>query len=337
MRKTESPPTPIKVAYAADCYRRYPGETVTFFAKLTVWEDVDGVLLKINMPVGLEPDLYASQAPAGHGYGQLEAVTKTVAWNGSGTRLEYQTVSWRVGERLSAGQSFEYRVKARVANTYGRDLLLDSWAELFTASGEKLSESEIATVHIEGKARSLDYLPGLYHNPEHELLWRYLMVFDHVWGTYEELLRNLTFYFDPYLAPSNFQSWLASWVGLSWDKRLPVSTQQRLISKTAELYQKRGTRSGLQRYLQLCMNVPDDELDNRIKITENRAGNFIIGEETELSEELVVGTEAEACNFTVELHWPNSGQKLPDKLLQEIIESWKPVHTTYDLISTVDP
>jgi phage tail-like protein len=170
------------------------------------------------------------------------------------------------------------------------------------------------------------------------LMWRYLMVFDRVWTRYDELLANQSSYFDPHLAPANFKAWLAAVVGLDWLSRFSAASQSGLLPKLmphiVNLYQKRGTRQGLQKYLQICLGIRDEDVQTRIKIEENLVGNFILSDAARLSDDLILGcSEDEVGHFTVVLHWPEPAAKLDETLIHEIIRSWKPAHTTYELYS----
>lgn len=347
MNQTElsRPSYALPLDLIADHYQGYPGEEVTLSLRLITPQTITGqIALNLWLPPGLTYQLDSSQAPRGHGPAHFIAEPGHEFGETVERFPRYQVIFWRLaGDQLELGQSYEYRVKGQFDLTQGRDLCLKIWAEVTQSPAEVgvilLYQSFVLTLHVLSKARALQYLPGLYHDAEHELMWRYLMIFDRVWATYEELLANQSFYFDPHMAPANFQNWLAALVGLDWLRFLPPSLHQNLkphlIPKIVSFYQKRGTRQGLQEFLQFCLSGLDNEVEHSVKIEETMAGNFILDDATELNDELILGSpEDEVCHFIVTVDWPDE-QHLYEALVHQIIEIWKPVHTTYELATAV--
>ncbi len=58
-------------------------------------------------------------------------------------------------------------------------------------------------------------------------------------------------YVDPALAPDDFLSWLATWVGAALREDWPPGTKRALIAKAVGLYRRRGTAGGLQEEIEL--------------------------------------------------------------------------------------
>lgn len=78
-------------------------------------------------------------------------------------------------------------------------------------------------------------------------------------------LKQLDAYFDPYRAPDQMIPYLAAWVDLGW---LPLRTEvggeglsterlRALVAEAPRLAAKRGTRTGLQRFLAIALDAPD--------------------------------------------------------------------------------
>lgn len=320
----------LTIDYAANFYHRYPGEIVELYLRLVPDQRLVGqVEVKIQLPskLILPKDLSKCEVPSGHGRANFNRASHSLSWLLNNATLE-------------AKQPYEYTVPATVGPTQGQDRQLKSWAEVhyLASDGQTvlLVQSEVVRIVVHSQAKSVKYLPGIFQDPEHELMWRYLMVFDHVWAIYDELLKNQAAYFDPRLSPPNLQEWLASWVDEWWVHQLPESVRERLISRLTlemvKLYQKRGTNYGLKKILQVCMDLDDKMADEHITITENFAGNFLLDDNTVLGEDLRVGCSSEElCRFTVELIWPeDSSQQLDQQFIETfIINYWKPTHAVY--------
>ena len=75
-------------------------------------------------------------------------------------------------------------------------------------------------------------------------------------------LDNRHAYFDPELAPIDFLSWLAHWVGVGLDENWPPDRQRALVARAGELYQARGTLRGLAAHLELYTGAVAEITDN---------------------------------------------------------------------------
>lgn len=99
-------------------------------------------------------------------------------------------------------------------------------------------------------------LPGLYQ--EDELAQRFLSAFDVAMAPIFCTLDNLNAYFDPYLAPADFLSWLGGWVGLRLDENWTPEKQRALVAGAAGLFRWRGTARALAAHLALYLGtVPE--------------------------------------------------------------------------------
>jgi phage tail-like protein len=95
-----------------------------------------------------------------------------------------------------------------------------------------------------------DLLPGVFieHDP---LLISFTAGFDDTLAPIPGTLDSLAAYIDPWLAPADFVSWLATWVGLELDEAWPIDRKRDAVASAVEIYQHLGSAAGLQRYLEL--------------------------------------------------------------------------------------
>jgi phage tail-like protein len=205
--------------------------------------------------------------------------------------------------------------------------------------GEKMIRDEATVaIAVAVKARSLDYLPAVYH--EDDLMGRFLMLFESFWTPIEQQIDSLSYYFDPRLTPPDLLPWLASWIDLVLDERWPEHKRRRLLRSAVPLYRKRGTRQGLVEYLEIYTG-------QRPRIIEHRAHNLRLGPEARLGPGIALGTVNRPHTFTVILRLPPiSPSQEEERARQElerqhkieaIIEAEKPAHTAYNLHLEIDP
>ena len=152
-----------------------------------------------------------------------------------------------------------------------------------------------------GRSSYLDYLPGIYSS--NDFLSRYLLIFESILEPISRTIGNIPHYFDPALAPSDTLPWLGSWLGLLLDERWPDEKRRDLILAAADLYRWRGTRRGLEQFIQVYTGIKPE-------ITEPTLS------EISASRDL-------AFRFTVRLHLP-AGSDVDSELLEQIIDLEKP-------------
>jgi len=180
------------------------------------------------------------------------------------------------------------------------------------------SEDDIATQC----SSYLQYLPAIYRDDD--FVGRFLCIFEDILKPLEEVIENLAHYFDPGTAPHTFVPWLASWVGLVMDERMPEVTRHELIKSMAELYRWQGTRRGLSEYLRIYTGVTPQIIEH---IFDPPAQS---GHDAELGTSQSAKEEGNAFSFSVSLNVPDTSTKDAD-VVRTIIEMEKPAHTTYTL------
>jgi phage tail-like protein len=314
-REAERLPS-MGVSHVADRCRLYPGEDVTFYARVELEEPLGGFCLRVVLPDGLA--VGDTRAPGG-------ALPSVSAAEG-GTHLV-----WVVG-RAPGVSVYEYEVAATVGATPVDTFLSSTATATAAVGGAELVAGETASIAVAAKGRYLRYLPALFERDE--LMGRLLMLFESFLGPIEGRIDHLPLYFDPQAAPAGMLPWLASWLGLVLDGRWPDGRRRRLIQSAASLYRKRGTRAGLAEYLEI--------LGEEVEIMEHFGSGFRLGREGALGPQAILGTGEAPHTFSVVLHLPASlsSSKDPERAreaseraqtVRAVVEGEKPAHTGFDL------
>src|SRR5437868_5341826 len=113
----------------------------------------------------------------------------------------------------------------------------------------------MATAGKRGLVKNLDTphplvesLPSLFQ--EDGFSQRFLTAFDESLAPIFATLDNLSWYFDPWLAPEDFLEWLASWFGMALDESWSADRRRALVANAFDFYRMRGTASGLKAQLE---------------------------------------------------------------------------------------
>jgi phage tail-like protein len=198
----------------------------------------------------------------------------------------------------------------------------------------------VAPITVYQQSDYMRHLPALYEE-EGEFIGRFLMLFESFWAPVEHQIEHIDDYFDLKLTPLPFLRWLATWFDLDLPEHWAEERQRRLLAEIVQLYRLRGTRSGLQRYLELVTG-------GQVQITEYSAYQFRIGAKTRLGAGVAVGRKGRPHTFAVQLTLPHlapdAGAEMMDELerlnrqtrliVEQIIEAEKPAHTAYSLSIT---
>ena len=163
------------------------------------------------------------------------------------------------------------------------------------------------------------YLPAIY--ADSDFMGRFLMIFESVLGPLENVVSNLSHYFDPDTTPEEVLPWLASWVNVAMDETWPIERRRALVRSAVQLFQWRGTRRGLREYLRVYTGVEPE-------ITEE-FGGFPLGEASRLGLNTVLGTGSNNV-FTVTIRTAEP-ESISRQQVKAIIEAEKPAHTAYRL------
>jgi phage tail-like protein len=312
------PPPPLTIKHVADFTRRYPGETVTFFTRIDVQQALAGFTLRLAVPEGLNLGETRQQPnPAGR-------LPQLVFLDGE------RYLIWNVADELTGGERYEFQMEGTVAPTL-KPLVLSSRAVALatnrSAGAVPSAQAETATVEVDPKGRLLKYLPALYTEQD-EFMGRFVMLFESFWDPIEARINNIHYYLDPKLTPPDLLPWLATWVDLLLDEKWPEAKRRQLLSAMVPLYRQRGTRRGLQQYLEIYTGQTPH-------IAEHRAHNFQLGKITRLGPSAALGKRNISHTFSVTLQLPPAASdeecKERQRKIEAIIESEKPGHTAYTL------
>lgn len=204
-------------------------------------------------------------------------------------------------------------------------------------------------IRQEKESAYLKYLPSIYQSgkedPSSVFLGRFLKAFEKILSGIdddvvvddepvegiEEKLNRIPDYFDADETPAEFLTWLAGWVALTlkegagWDEK----KKRQLITQIVPLYQKRGTREGLEEYLKIYVG-------EGVRIIEE-----LVPLQVGIHSKVGVDTLIEGLPpyfFMVEIILPEPDPKAmsgKQKAIGELIDLEKPAHTYYSINITV--
>jgi phage tail-like protein len=103
-------------------------------------------------------------------------------------------------------------------------------------------------------------LPALYQDDD--FAQAFLSALDEVMAPVINTIDNIDSYFDPYIAPDDFMSWLGSWVAIAIDPGWDVPLQREAVARAVELYQLRGTAAGLGRQIEIYTGGTVEIIEN---------------------------------------------------------------------------
>ncbi len=307
----------VEVSFVADFNRRYPGETLHFFCRVQVHVAVENAILEILVPAGLT--LQTTNTLPGLGAENIQV--RQVGDN--------RYLQWSFPSSVEAGSQFECEIITQVALAT-QDITLDSYA-LFTAQRagqtERISDRESLDIAVSARGSYIRYLPALYVRDA--LMGRLLMLFESFWAPISQQITHIDKYFDPTVAPPEFLTWLSSWLDLALDENWPDDRRRELIRSARRLYAKRGTRVGLQEYLEIYTG-------GDVQIIEHKAQNARIGRPLILGQGMALGRENSPHTFAVVLRLPRAhveaqGEAYWQSMVQKLIDKEKPAHTSYTL------
>lgn len=167
--------------------------------------------------------------------------------------------------------------------------------DLFDADGYPIGFSK-------EKSNWLQYLPEIYG--EDDFIGRYLLIAETILVPITWMIDHFDLYLSPEITSDEWLRWIASWFDLLLTPTLPIENQRAVMKQIGWLFFRRGTRTGLQRLLELYCNLETSQVE-------------II--------------EAHLCHFTVRLDFSTIQQPIERQLLERLIESQKPAFADYTL------
>jgi phage tail-like protein len=193
----------------------------------------------------------------------------------------------------------------------------------------------------------IDYLPAIYQDDRFAA--QFLQAFEQILLEHpgeeqtgismETQIARVSRFFNPQETRKEFLSWLAGWVALSLRDDWQEDAQRRFIERIVPLYQKRGTKAGLEDILKTYTGVGLDT-EGGVAVMDFPHSGFEIGDEDAPNENAaIVGVNtfvegAPPFYFLVTMVLDTFDLALRDRKKQiahAIIDQEKPAHTYYDL------
>jgi phage tail-like protein len=100
----------------------------------------------------------------------------------------------------------------------------------------------------------MELLPAIYRRSDalgRNVVRDIAFIFEHLFGSVEEVLDRGHSFYDPYECPPEFLPWLASWTALVLDMDWPDDKKRAIVKRAVQLFRIRGTRRGLALFLKL--------------------------------------------------------------------------------------
>lgn len=317
----------LEVAFIADRYVHYPGETVNFNIHVETHQDIDELAIRVSIPekTALRKDASPLFEAAGI---EMEHVDLSILEEDG-----FKFVNWGVGVPVSGGEVIECSLPLKISLDIENDMPLTSLAGVgYSLNGEEFETGEAISINIVTQARYLKHMPSIYRDDE--VMNRLLMLFESFWEPIESQVEEIPNYFDPLMTPPGFLPWLASWMDITLNHRWPEESQRKLILNAYKLYRKRGTRQGLAEILEIFTG-------DKPSITEQLANNFTLGRNSRLGSGIALGKQNIQNTFTVNLRLPPAEGDTKEeskqaeikrkRLIKTIIENEKPAFTAYNL------
>jgi phage tail-like protein len=102
-------------------------------------------------------------------------------------------------------------------------------------------------------------LPGVLQDDP--FTTRFTTAFDDAYAPVLTTLDSLACYVDPWLAPTDFLDWLATWVGVELDDAWSVDQRRRIIADAARVHRQRGTAAGIEASLEASLGADVEVTD----------------------------------------------------------------------------
>jgi phage tail-like protein len=136
-------------------------------------------------------------------------------------------------------------------------------------TGDGLSTPSIRAIRVSyPRSSSIRHLPAVYRDDalSADFLDRFLSIADATLERIEKTLDDVPAYLDPAATPAgpddDFLSWLATWVGISFERRWPVPRRRAFLANAHTLFKLRGTVDGIRLHVLLATGVDAHVLEH---------------------------------------------------------------------------
>ena len=160
-------------------------------------------------------------------------------------------------------------------------------------------------------SRYMPYLPAHYQAAPENFLNRFLLIFESLLAPDERTIGQFYYLLNPLTTPEELMPWLATWLSLVLNENWSAAARRTLMRRAAELYRLRGTRKGLSEYLKIYTGVEPQIVERWQAIP--------------------IRSYASLPEHVFLVIVPEDPAKFDRSLIEAIIESEKPAHTSYYL------
>lgn len=139
-----------------------------------------------------------------------------------------------------------------------------AWLKL-TLEGDGLATPRVCALRVTFPRISLRrYLPAVFGADAlaAEFTDRFLAIFDRELRDLERTIDLQARFYDPLSSPADdrdrrrdFLSWLASWIGVAFDRSWSIERRRRYLKSVGRLFPHRGTLAGLRQHLELYLGL----------------------------------------------------------------------------------
>ncbi len=208
----------------------------------------DAVALAGEIPAGTSVSFESYTAQDEPAPGELAALPDS-AWIGGATATD-----------LAAGEDWRGLVLAPP----GRYL-----AVRLRFAGDGTSTPSLTAVRaFFPRSSSIGRLPALYREDplSADFLDRFLSIFDATWSEITAMIDHIPEYLDPATTPADpgrdFLSWLATWLGITFERGWSIERRRALLACAHTLFALRGTVEGIRLQIRLCAGVDAHVLEH---------------------------------------------------------------------------
>ncbi|MCG8423949.1 MAG: phage tail protein [Proteobacteria bacterium] len=206
----------------------------------------------------------------------------------------------------------------------------DTVLEQNPAHGQMIYEGSEVTLWV-ARRGYMEHLPAIYRRSDavgRNVVRDICFIFEHMFGSIDQVLDQGHRYYDPHECPSEFLDWLASWTAMVVDMDWPEEKKRAIIKRAVDLYRIRGTRRGLILFLQLFTGQEP-------RITENEwpFKGFRVASEARIGLDSVILPPVQLSNCFIVTMPIRFTDVTPETVIRvhRIIQMEKPAHTQYYL------
>lgn len=198
------------------------------------------------------------------------------------------------------------------------------------ARGQMVYEESDVTIWV-ARRGYMEMLPAVYRRSDalgRNVVRDICFLFEHMFGSIENLLDEGHAYYDPFECPPDFLPWLASWTAMVVDMDWPESKKRAIIKRAVDLYRIRGTVRGLALFLKLFTGY-----EPRIEENKWPFRGFRVGSDARVGVDSVVLPPVELSRcfmITMPVKFTDVSAEMIIRVHQ-IIQTEKPAHTHYYL------